>query len=141
MNIYLTTISGLGGGMKLMEKARTDNQIQFYEKNAPHAYAELICWTHSACKKALLFKIKVIEPEWISISHLQPTPLFKPAQLPKKIFSIRLHRACPTNGSDCGSLRSHNLTLFVIRACQIISFRKSIISCFVPISFNFVTAF
>jgi len=63
MNIYLTTISGLGGGMKLMEKARTDNQILFYEKNAPHAYAEMICWTHSACKKALLFKIKVIEPE------------------------------------------------------------------------------
>jgi hypothetical protein len=36
----------------------------------------------------------------------------------KKIFSIEMtgpvrDRACSTNGSDCGSLRSHNLTLFV----------------------------
>ncbi|MBU3945943.1 MAG: hypothetical protein KJ900_07385, partial [Proteobacteria bacterium] len=36
-----------------------------------------------------------------------------PATHPKKIFSIYSDRACPTNGSDCGSLRSHNLTLFV----------------------------
>ena len=30
------------------------------------------------------------------------------------------YRACPTNGSDCGSLRSHNLTLFVrpIKICD-----------------------
>jgi len=71
---------------------------------------------HFAYKKALLFKFKVIEPEWISSSNLQPTPLFKSAQPPKKIFSILPRRACPTNGSDCGSLRSHNLTLFVIDA-------------------------
>ncbi|MDD2469036.1 MAG: hypothetical protein PHI97_34125, partial [Desulfobulbus sp.] len=32
----------------------------------------------------------------------------------KKLFSIEDHRACPTNGSDFGSLRSQNLTLFVI---------------------------
>ena len=31
----------------------------------------------------------------------------------KKLFSIDDHRACPTNGSDCGSLRSLNLTSFV----------------------------
>ncbi len=31
----------------------------------------------------------------------------------KKLFSMYEHRARPTNGSDCGSLRSHNLTLFV----------------------------
>ncbi|MBU4152483.1 MAG: hypothetical protein KKD63_06355, partial [Proteobacteria bacterium] len=31
----------------------------------------------------------------------------------QKLFSIYSSRACPTNGSDCGSLRSHNLTLFV----------------------------
>ncbi|MDD2465545.1 MAG: hypothetical protein PHI97_16230, partial [Desulfobulbus sp.] len=31
----------------------------------------------------------------------------------KKLFSIEDHRACPTNGSDFGSLRSQNLTLFV----------------------------
>ncbi len=24
------------------------------------------------------------------------------------------YRACPTNGSDCGSLRDHNLSLFVM---------------------------
>ena len=37
-----------------------------------------------------------------------------PGGLPhKKLFSIYGERACPTNGSDCGSLRSHNLTLFV----------------------------
>jgi len=28
--------------------------------------------------------------------------------------SQRVNRACPTNGSDCGSLRDHNLTLFVM---------------------------
>ena len=33
----------------------------------------------------------------------------------QKDISYRVHRACPTNGSDCGSLRSHNLTLFVRR--------------------------
>ncbi|MDD2466694.1 MAG: hypothetical protein PHI97_22065, partial [Desulfobulbus sp.] len=32
----------------------------------------------------------------------------------KKLFSIEAHRACPTNGSDFGSLRSQNLTLFVV---------------------------
>src|SRR3989338_209085 len=34
----------------------------------------------------------------------------------KKIFpyeNSHPHRACPTNGSDCGSLRDHNLTLLV----------------------------
>ena len=47
-------------------------------------------------------------------------PAFLPPQPPdstpqtKKLFSIYNHRACPTNGSDCGSLRSHNLTLFVM---------------------------
>ncbi|MDD2466005.1 MAG: sugar transferase, partial [Desulfobulbus sp.] len=35
----------------------------------------------------------------------------------KKLFSIEAHRACPTNGSDFGSLRSQNLTLFVM-ACE-----------------------
>ncbi len=30
-------------------------------------------------------------------------------------FNFYYHyRACPTNGSDCGSLRDHNLTLFVM---------------------------
>ena len=32
----------------------------------------------------------------------------------KKMFSIYRNRACPTNGSDCGSLRSHNPTLFIM---------------------------
>jgi len=37
-----------------------------------------------------------------------------PAHLPKSYFFInRLPRACPTNGSGRGSLRSHDLTLFV----------------------------
>ena len=31
----------------------------------------------------------------------------------KEAGSSKHHRACPTNGSDCGSLRDHNLTLLV----------------------------
>ncbi len=31
-------------------------------------------------------------------------------------------RACPTNGSDCGSRCSHNLTLFVRLICVIDTF-------------------
>jgi len=34
----------------------------------------------------------------------------------KDIFYIDAIQACPTNVSDCGSLRSHNLTLFVMHA-------------------------
>jgi hypothetical protein len=37
--------------------------------------------------------------------------LFKEAKS-KRYFPVA-SRACPTNGSACGSLRSHNLTLFV----------------------------
>ena len=33
---------------------------------------------------------------------------------PKRYFLHTAIRACPTNGSDCGSLHSHNLTLFVM---------------------------
>ena len=33
------------------------------------------------------------------------------------------HRACPTTGSDCGSLRSHNLTLFVRQTCEAFEIR------------------
>jgi hypothetical protein len=32
---------------------------------------------------------------------------------PQKAIFYIIDRACPTNGSDCGSLHSHNLTLFV----------------------------
>ena len=31
-----------------------------------------------------------------------------------KSTNYRISRACPTNGSDCGSRCSHNLTLFVM---------------------------
>jgi hypothetical protein len=37
----------------------------------------------------------------------------------EKMFSMYSYRACPTNGSDCGSLRSHNLTLFVMSASAV----------------------
>jgi len=36
-----------------------------------------------------------------------------PTILQSDIFYIYESWACPTNGSDCGSLHSHNLTLFV----------------------------
>ncbi len=60
-------------------------------------------------------------PEFISKTISGTLPSFcHPTACPnplsaKKLFSIYDHWARPTNGSDCGSLCSHNQTLFVIR--------------------------
>ena len=46
-----------------------------------------------------------------------------PTILQSDIFYIYESWACPTNGSDCGSLHSHNLTLFVILPLHKISIK------------------
>ena len=92
--------------MPVYQEIRFSRQWISTRKKTAYSASESLFYQKSPSSK-----IVFSEADSEAGNPLHPTCLIQ-ANPQKAIFYI-IERACPTNGSDCGSLCSHNLTLFV----------------------------
>jgi hypothetical protein len=84
----------------------------FYNK---HPKVRLSFFTFSKVLRRYPRALSLASPFTLSLQKRE-TRTFCPLKITYKkgiFIALLIHRAYPTNSSDCGSLRSHNLTLFV----------------------------